>query len=267
MSDKKFYWLKLQHDFFKDKKIKKLRNIAGGDTFTIIYLKMQLLSLKNEGKLIFEGVEDEFAEELALDLDEEVDNVKVTLAFLLSKGLIEEVCEDEYILPQTIENIGKEGSSAARVRKHRAKKKNSLPKPDNPEELPAQNDETLQCNAPVTKCNTETEQEKETEQERDKEKETDEQTNPSETEEFNKQDRDHIDLVKDLFASWSVSDSKLLFLYSLARDQIPYEPGITPYEYDIRVYEGLQRLTMKARAEDVKYIYAWMQKLIPLSEF
>lgn len=48
---KKYYWLKLRNDWFGDKRIKKLRSIAGGDTYTIIYLKMQLLSLKNEGKL------------------------------------------------------------------------------------------------------------------------------------------------------------------------------------------------------------------------
>ena len=68
---KKYYWLKLRNDWFGDKRIKKLRSIAGGDTYTIIYLKMQLLSLKNEGKLFFEGVEDDFVSELALDLDEE----------------------------------------------------------------------------------------------------------------------------------------------------------------------------------------------------
>lgn len=80
---KKYYWLKLRNDWFGDKRIKKLRSIAGGDTYTIIYLKMQLLSLKNEGKLFFEGVEDDFVSELALDLDEEVENVKITVSFLM----------------------------------------------------------------------------------------------------------------------------------------------------------------------------------------
>ena len=73
---KKYYWLRLKDDWFNSKVIKKLRKIAGGDTYTIIYLKMQLLSLKNEGKLYYEGVEDSFEEELALDLDEDIDNVR-----------------------------------------------------------------------------------------------------------------------------------------------------------------------------------------------
>ena len=43
MSNKKYYWLKLKEAYFDNPKIKMLRKIAGGDTFTIIYLKMQLL--------------------------------------------------------------------------------------------------------------------------------------------------------------------------------------------------------------------------------
>ena len=261
---KKYYWLKLKEDFFRDKKIKKLRRLAGGDTYTIIYLKMQLLSLKREGKLLFEGVEETFVEELALEIGEEPDNVKMTVAYLASKGLLEEVDVDEYMLPQAVESMGSESSSAERVRRHRAKKKEQLPPPANAAALPEGNNEVLHCNAPVTKSNTELEQELETELKKEKEKETDLQTKK---EEFTDQEKDHIELIKNLFASWQVSNHKLLFLYDLAREQIPFEMGMSQYEYDIRIYEGLHRLTMKAKAEDVKYIYAWMQKLIPVSVF
>lgn len=120
---KKYFWLKLKEDFFRDKKIKKLRKIAGGDTYTIIYLKMQLLSLKNDGALIFEGVEENFAEEIALEIDEDVDNVKVTIAFLINNGLIEEVEQDHFVMTETIKCIGSESASAERVRKMRAKKR------------------------------------------------------------------------------------------------------------------------------------------------
>lgn len=48
---KRYYWLKLHEDFFRQKDIKKLRQIAGGDTYTIIYLKMLLHSLSTSGKL------------------------------------------------------------------------------------------------------------------------------------------------------------------------------------------------------------------------
>ena len=82
MAEKRFYWLKLKENYLNEPKIKKLRKIAGGDTYTIIYLKMQLLSIKNEGIIQFEGIEPTFEEELALKLDEDLDNVKITLNYL-----------------------------------------------------------------------------------------------------------------------------------------------------------------------------------------
>jgi predicted phage replisome organizer len=121
--EKKYYWLKLRDDFFAQKEIKKLRKLAGGDTFTIIYLKLQLLSIKNEGTVYFESIEDSFAEEMALALDEDVGNVKMTLFFLEKCGLIEEISDSEYFLPEARENIGKESGSAERMRKHRQNKR------------------------------------------------------------------------------------------------------------------------------------------------
>lgn len=123
MARKKYYWLKLKNDFFRQKEIKKLRQIAGGDTYVIIYLKMQLLSLQNNGRLFFEGYEDTFANELALELDEDAENVQVTFDFLERHGLIEIISEDELLLPETVNSIGSESDSAERVRRHRAKKK------------------------------------------------------------------------------------------------------------------------------------------------
>lgn len=122
MRNKKLYWLKLKDTFFTDPKIKKLRRIAGGDTYTIIYQKMMLLSLKDEGVIEFEGIENTLAEELALIMDEEADNVKVTLAFLQANGLIEGLNDTNYLLTQMPELIGKECDSAERVRRHRERK-------------------------------------------------------------------------------------------------------------------------------------------------
>ena len=73
---RRYYWLKLRDTFFEEPKIKKLRRIAGGDTFTIIYLKMLLLSINNGGMLIHEGIEEDFSDELSLVMDEDAENVK-----------------------------------------------------------------------------------------------------------------------------------------------------------------------------------------------
>ena len=116
---KRYYWLKFRDDFFDSKRIKKLRKMAGGDTYVIIYLKMQLKALRTGGVLEFTGIEKEFAEELALDIDESVDDVRVVLAFLLSYGLCE--CSDNvhYYLPYVTENTGSETAAAQRMRDHR----------------------------------------------------------------------------------------------------------------------------------------------------
>lgn len=158
---KKYYWLKLQNDFFSQTVIKKLRKIAGGDTYTIIYLKLQLLSLKDEGKLFYEGIEDDFVKEIALTLDEEEENVKVTLLYLKQYGLIEEVAQDQFLLPETIKNIGSETQGAERVRRFRQKQRGE-PK-------------SLQCNTPVTSGNTEKSRE-ELELEKKKELDTEQDT-------------------------------------------------------------------------------------------
>ena len=145
---KRYYWLKLPEGFFRQKPIKKLRKIAGGDTYTIIYLKMLLIAMKNDGKLYFEGVEDDFYEELALDLDEDSENVKVTVLFLIRQGLMELVDETEYRLTECGKMVGSESASAERVRRHRENK-------------------ALQCNTNVTDAKRISNVEKEIEIEKD----------------------------------------------------------------------------------------------------
>ena len=120
---KRYYWLKLPEDFFGDKAIKRLRKIAGGDTYVIIYLKMMLRSLKDDGYLYYDGLEEDFPAELALDLDEEEDNVQVTLNFLLQHGKLEIRSEQEYFMPDMKQSIGSETAVAERVRRCRAKNK------------------------------------------------------------------------------------------------------------------------------------------------
>ena len=120
---KRYYWLKLPDGFFRQKAMKKLRKIAGGDTYTIIYLKMLLVAMKQDGKLYFEGVETTFYEELALDLDEEVENVRVTVMFLLQQDLMQLIDETEYSLTECSKMTGSESASAERMRRLRDKKK------------------------------------------------------------------------------------------------------------------------------------------------
>ncbi|MFT8413047.1 MAG: phage replisome organizer N-terminal domain-containing protein [Oenococcus oeni] len=122
MAEKKYYWLKMQDDFFDQKEIKALRHVAGGDTFTIIYLKMMLKSLNNNVILYYEGIGKDFADEVAIDIDEDTDNVRVTINFLRSKGLLFTGSEDEYELSKVKTLTGSETPQAERMRRLREKK-------------------------------------------------------------------------------------------------------------------------------------------------
>ena len=152
---KRYYWLKLPDDFFRQKPIKKLRRIAGGDTYTVIYLKMLLVAIKQDCRLYFDGVEEDFCTELALDLDEDLDNVKVTVSFLLSQGLMVKDDEAEYLLTECDKMVGSETAGAQRVRDYRNRK-------------------ALHCNTDVTPvlrdCNVEKEIDTRDREESEKEK-------------------------------------------------------------------------------------------------
>ena len=163
--NKRYYWIKLKEEFFTDKRIKRLRRISGGDTYTIIYLKLLLLSLKDEGKLYYDGVESDFIKELALTIDETDDDVMVTVNYLINQGLLEVVTEnDEYYLTEIPNLIGSETASTRRSRKSRELK-------------------MLQCNTNAIhkqqKCNGEIEKDIEIDKVREGEIEKDKKSTPS----------------------------------------------------------------------------------------
>lgn len=135
VKNKRYYWIQLAQDFFKSKEMKLLRKIAGGDTHTIIYLKMMLISLEDGGHIYYDGLADNLAEEIALMIDENVEDIKITLLFLESKGLLTRKSDRDYFLEQVPEMVGSETASARRVRKFR------------------ENQLALQCNNDVTKRN------------------------------------------------------------------------------------------------------------------
>lgn len=194
---KQYYWLKLKDDFFRQKEIKKLRKIAGGDTYTIIYLKMLLLAIKEENKLYFEGVEDEFADELALELDEDEENVAMTLAFLDKHNLIEIVNDEEFFLPQAEEMTGSESESAARVRRHREKKK-----------MLQSNGKALQCNTDVTPSNKNVTTEIEIEKDKEIEKDIHTDIDSKLVGKFAKLYENNIGVINGVTSEWLIDISK-----------------------------------------------------------
>ena len=138
---KKLFWIKLKKDFFDDPKILKIRSVAGGDTYTCIYLKLLLKSLDDDGVIFFDGIEPTIEAEIALKIREQEINVKAAMAIFESLGLLQK---------------GGECDSAKRVREFRAKQKEA---------------KALHCNSAVTSGNKNVTLEKEIEKEIELEKE------------------------------------------------------------------------------------------------
>ena len=136
-ANRRYYWLQLKEDFFKTKEMKLMRKLPGGEEITIIYLKIMLVSLADEGKIYFEGLADDLAEELSLLIDEDAEAVRMALIFLENKKLLTTSDNYQYNLEQVPEMIGSETASARRVRKHRDSQK------------------VLHCNTEVTNRNGE----------------------------------------------------------------------------------------------------------------
>lgn len=134
MGEKRYFWLKFPSDFFESKRIKALKQKEHGDTYVVIYLKMQLKALKTGGMLYFDGVLGSFEEELALDLGEGPELVKETIDFLLKTDLLEKTEQGEYHLTFFESLVGSETASTQRSRECRKKK-------------------ALQCNTDATNCN------------------------------------------------------------------------------------------------------------------
>ena len=149
--NRRYYWLQLKDDFFNSKEMKLMRKLPGGEEITIIYLKMMLASLAEQGKLYFEGLAEDLAEELSLIIDEDPEAIRLTLMFLTKKKLLTTSDNYQFNLEQVPEMVGSETASTRRSRKHRETQK------------------ALQCNTTATKGNGDIDIEKDIELDQEQE--------------------------------------------------------------------------------------------------
>lgn len=164
-NNRRFYWIKLKKDFFEARPIKRLRTMPNGDTYTVIYLKLLLKTVENNGFYYYEGIDEDIYNEIALDLDEDLEAVKNTVNYLVQKNLMT-ISESEAELYQMTEMVGSETASTRRSRKSREKSKSVAMQHQC-------NTNATHCNNLQQKCNVEKEKEidKELDIELEKEKE------------------------------------------------------------------------------------------------
>ena len=119
---KKFWWLKLKEGYFNSMEMRRLRKAAGGEVFTIIYLKMQLASLRTDGVISYNGYDETFAKEIAFAIGEDSEDVANAIAILRRYKLIEDITDKSFFIPEAVANTGSESDSAARVRRFRERR-------------------------------------------------------------------------------------------------------------------------------------------------
>lgn len=130
---RRYYWIKVFNNFFRNKTVKKIRKIPGGDTYLLIYMRMQLLSLDApqtsivdglniiNGIILYEGVEDSIEREIALELDEDPAVVDAAFRLFVRLGWIEVTNGGDAFFPAV--PAGSEGESAQRMRAKRIREK------------------------------------------------------------------------------------------------------------------------------------------------
>ncbi|WP_304683170.1 phage replisome organizer N-terminal domain-containing protein [uncultured Clostridium sp.] len=156
---KRFFWLKLKEDWFSGTTEKYLKSLPAGDSLLITYLKIQLMSLKTDGFLKYERLLPSAEEEIAMLIDEPVNNVRLLINVLIKTGAIERLDDNSLYLLSLQTLIGSEGSSADRVRRFRERQKalqcnekmllEASTENENLE-INFENEELLQCNEIVT---------------------------------------------------------------------------------------------------------------------
>lgn len=129
-SDKKrFFWLKLKEDFFKQHKIKVLKSLPNGRIYTLIYLELLAESTSHEGELRFSKMLPYDHVTLAAVIDEDPDNVKSAVDAFIKLELAEILSDETIYLREIQKLIGSETGDAKRKRDYRSRKKgDNVPK-------------------------------------------------------------------------------------------------------------------------------------------
>lgn len=124
--DKRYFWIKLNENFFEDDTIQWIEEQENGAVYLIFYLKLALNSLVNNGFLI------RYVGEKLIPYDVKAlskltrtdsDTVRIAIGIFLEVGIISKIESGEIYINQIDEMIGSETEAARRKRKQRAKKK------------------------------------------------------------------------------------------------------------------------------------------------
>ena len=121
MTRNKFYWLKLQADFFDREEVKVIEAQQNGHKYVNFYLKLILKSINNGGRLMFRNIIPYTPEMLSTLTNTDVDTVRVATDMFIKLGLMEQLDDGALFMVETQNMIGSETKWAEKKRLQREK--------------------------------------------------------------------------------------------------------------------------------------------------
>ena len=140
-----YFWLKVDKKFFDNLFIKRLKNMPGGYTMTVIYIRLMLESLEDDCILYYEGYFDSLVQELALKLDVSEDDINMTVAYFTRCGLIQ-IDDDGHATLSQAKAMVESETNWAKYKRDQRKNSQNLPKLEN-----VQNKKTISNSCPTEK--------------------------------------------------------------------------------------------------------------------
>ena len=123
---KKYYWLKLNLDFFEREEIKVIEEMPNGIEYCYFYMKLLVKSANSDGLLVFRGVVPYTLEMLASVTNTNIDIVRSAVKLFLNLGMMQRL-EDKTLYMHEVQNmLGCETEYARKKREYREKKKLEL---------------------------------------------------------------------------------------------------------------------------------------------
>lgn len=117
---KKYYWLKLQNDFFKRHDIRIIEGMPNGKDYVLFYLKLLCESTSHEGSLRFSETIPYSLEMLSTITNTNVDIVRSAVKIFTELGMMELLDDGTMFFCQVQKMIGSETGAASRKREYRA---------------------------------------------------------------------------------------------------------------------------------------------------
>lgn len=118
--NKKYYYMRLKEDFFHSHKLIAVEGMEDGYKYSNILLKMYLLSLRGEGRLMA-GTIPYSPAMLARAMGHDAETVEEAIALFTDVGLIEKVDSGAIFMLDIQNYIGESSTEADRKRAYRAR--------------------------------------------------------------------------------------------------------------------------------------------------